>query len=494
MKTTYNSSGFAKDSGNITSGDNFSIWFASSLEPMSFEKLSRDIDTDVLVVGGGIAGLTSAYCLAKKGLRVILAEDGFIGSGESGRTTAHLTCSLSERYYQLEKTFNPEIAKLAAQSHSAAIEWIANTVHQNNMDCHFKRVDGYLFTHPSDSIESLHEEYEATQRAGLLTEMLTHIPSIAAEHEMPCIKFPNQAQFHILLYLKGLAEAFIQLGGKIYTQTRVENISKDGATGNGFKINANHIVIATNTPINDLVSMHTVQWPYRTYVIAAKIPKGEIPYALFWDTGDQNSMWNSKPYHYVRLEEFNEQYDMIISGGEDHRTGQADDENINEEDRYIKLEAWTRHHFPAMETIEYKWSGQVMEPIDSLAYIGKNPGNDNIYIITGHSGNGMTHGTLGGMIIKDIITGKENPWIEMYSPSRITLKTTGDYLHEVGNMVAQYADWFSAGDIKHADELEPGNGAIVSSGMKKAALYRDKENMLHTYTAVELNRCRGRFS
>ena len=142
MKTTYNSSGFAKDSGNITSGDNFSIWFASSLEPMSFEKLSRDIDTDVLVVGGGIAGLTSAYCLAKKGLRVILAEDGFIGSGESGRTTAHLTCSLSERYYQLEKTFNPEIAKLAAQSHSAAIEWIANTVHQNNMDCHFKRVDG----------------------------------------------------------------------------------------------------------------------------------------------------------------------------------------------------------------------------------------------------------------------------------------------------------------------------------------------------------------
>ena len=484
MKTSHINSDFEKDNGNITSGDNLSVWFASSREPIAFEKLNHNIDTDVLVVGGGIAGLTTAFCLAKEGRKVILAEDGFIGSGESGRTTAHLTCSLSERYFELEKTFNPEIAKLAAQSHTAAIEWIANTVQQNNINCHFKRVDGYLFTHPSDSIESLQEEYKATQRAGLLTEMLNSIPSIAAEQAKGCIKFPNQAQFHILLYLKGLAHAFIQFGGKIYTQTRVENISKEGATGNGFKIKANHIVVATNTPINDLVSMHSVQWPYRTYVIAAKIPKGKIPFSLWWDTGDQNSRWNSKPYHYVRLEEFNEQYDILISGGEDHRTGQADDENIKEEDRYIKLEAWTRNHFPAIETIEYKWSGQVMEPIDSLAFIGKNPGDDNIYIITGHSGNGMTHGTLGGMIIKDIITGKDNPWIEMYSPSRITLKTTGDYLQEVGNMVAQYADWFTPGDIKQAEELKPGHGAIISSGIKKAALYRDEESNLHSYTAV----------
>ena len=484
MKTSFNTSHIEKDRGNITSGDNLSVWFASSTEPIAFEKLSHDVDTDILVVGGGIAGLTTAYCLAKEGLKVILAEDGFIGSGESGRTTAHLTCALDNRYFDLEKTFNPEIAKLAAQSHSAAIEWIANTVQQNNIDCHFKRVDGYLFTNPSDSIESLQEEFKATQRAGLLTEMLSSIPSIAADQEKWCLKFPNQAQFHILLYLKGLADAIIQFGGKIYTQTKVANITKEGATGNGFKIKANHIVVATNTPVNDWVAMHTVQWPYRSYVIAAKIPKGKIPYALFWDTGDQNSRWISKPYHYVRLEEFNDQYDMLISGGEDHRTGQADDENIKEEDRYTNLEEWTRKYFPAIEKIEFKWSGQVIEPVDALAYIGKNPGDDNIYIITGHSGNGMTHGTLGGMIIKDIITGNENPWINMYSPSRITLKTTGDYLHEVGNMVAQYADWFTPGDIKQAGELMPGQGAVISSGIKKTALYRDEENILHSHTAV----------
>ena len=481
-KTSINSS--ENVNGSITSGDNRSFWFESAITPIAFEKLNNDIESDILIIGGGIAGLTTAYCLAKEGRNVILVEDGFIGSGETGRTTAQLTCALDDRYFELENTFGQPTSKLAAQSHTAAIEWIANTVKQHNISCYFKRVDGYLFSHASDTNENLQKEYKATQRAGLQTEMLNKIPSIAAEQVKWCIKFPNQAQFHILLYMKGLVDAFIQLGGKIYTETKAENITKEGATANGFIIKANHIVVATNTPVNDWVTMHTKQWPYRSYVIAAKIQKGKLPYSLWWDTGDQDSKWITKPYHYVRLEELNEQYDMLIAGGEDHRTGQADDEKIKEEDRYNNLEAWTRKKFPAIEKIEFKWSGQVMEPVDSLAFIGKNPGDENIYIITGDSGNGMTHGTLGGMIIKDIINENENPWIKMYSPSRITLKSTGDYLHEVGNMVSQYADWFTAEDIKEASELKPGEGAVISSGMKKIAAFRDEQNSLHTCTAV----------
>ena len=137
-----------------------------------------------------------------------------------------------------------------------------------------------------------------------------------------------------------------------------------------------------------------------------------------------------------------------------------------------------------MEDIVYKWSGQVMEPIDSLAYIGKNPGDDNIYIITGDSGNGMTHGTLGGIIITDLILQRDNPWIKLYNPSRITSKTTGDFLKEVGNMVVQYGDWFTGADIKNPSELKPGEGGIMSSGFKKIAVYCDEKNNLHTSTAV----------
>lgn len=482
MKTSDTTSEF--ENGTITSGNNLSYWFSSSIKPLAFEKLNQNIDTDILVIGGGIAGLTTAYCLAKEGRKVILVEDGFIASGETGRTTAHLTCALGDHYFELEKTFNEHTAKLAASSHMAAIEWIANTVKHHKINCHFKRVDGYLFLHPSDTMETLEKEYEATKRAGLITEMLDSIPSIASEKGKRCLKFADQAQFHILLYIKGLADAFIKMGGEIFTQTRAENITAEGATANGFKLKANHIVVATNTPINDWVKIHTKQWPYRTYVIAAKVPKEKLPYALWWDTGDHSSKWLAKPYHYVRLEEFDEQYDILIAGGEDHRTGQADEENIKEEDRYAKLEKWTKKHFPAIGAIEFKWSGQVMEPLDSLAFIGKNPGEDNIYIITGDSGNGMTYGTLGGMIITDIITGKENPLIKIYSPSRFTLKTTADYLHEVGNMVAQYSDWFTPEDIKEIGDLKLGEGGIISFGLKKIAAFRDEQNNVHISSAV----------
>ena len=484
MVPTINTSSSKPVDENLTSGKNLSFWFSSVDNPLSFETLEGEINTEVLVVGGGISGLTSAYCLAKKGLKVILVEDGYLGSGETGRTTAHLTCALDDRYFELEKTFDEATAQLAANSHMAAVEWIANTVEREKINCHFKRVDGYLFLHPSDKKETLEKEYAATKRAGLQTEMLSTIPAISAEEGQWCIKFSDQGQFNIFLYIKGLANAFIEAGGKIYTKTKAENITEKGATANGFNISAKHIVVATNTPVNDMVTMHTKQWPYRTYAIAAKIKKGTLPYALWWDTGDQDSHWISQPYHYVRLEEYDDQYDVLISGGEDHKTGQADEEHIKEEDRYTKLIEWTKKRFPSIESIEYQWSGQVMEPVDHLAYIGKNPGNDNVYIITGDSGNGMTHGTLGGMIITDIITGQENPLIKMYSPSRKTIKTSGDYLHEIGNMVKQYGDWLSEEALTETRQLQRGQGGVMSLGLKKVTVYRDDMDKLHTCSAI----------
>ena len=468
---------------NLTSGENKSYW-TDSTQPIIFEKLQENIDTDILIIGGGISGLTTAYCLLKAGRKIILVEDGYLGSGETGRTTAHITNALDDRYFELEKIYGKEKATLAANSHTAAIKWIANTIRNENISCNFKQIPGYLFLSSTDKKETLENEYQATKDVGLLTEMLAHMPGMEAEEGSWCIKFPEQGQFHIMKYLKGLADAIVKMGGKIYTETKAEEITKEGAKANGYEIKAKHIVVATNTPINDWVVMHTKQWAYRTYVIAAKIPKGTLPYTLWWDTGNKNSKWIASPYHYVRLEEFDDTNDLLISGGEDHKVGQADDESTPEEERYIKLIEWTKKRFPAMENLEYKWSGQIMEPIDALAFIGKNPGDENIYIITGASGNGMTYGTLGGIILTDIITGNENPWIDLYNPLRITIKTAGNYLHEAGNMVAQYADWITAGDIKDANDLKPGQGGIISSGMKKIAAYRDELNNLHTCTAV----------
>lgn len=468
---------------SLTSGAHHSYW-NDSVEPLAFDKLQSELVTDVLIIGGGIAGLTTAYCLSQSGRKVVLIEDGYLGSGETGRTTAQITYALDDRYYDLEKFFGQEKAKLAAQSHAHAINWINKTIEKETIDCNFKRVNGYLFTHPTDKEENLDKEFSATQRVELPTELLQEIPHFTG-NKSRCIKFPEQGQFHILKYLKGLAKAITDKGGKIYTNTHAEKITNEGATANGYSIKANHVVVATNTPVNDIFSMHSKQWPYRTYVIAAKIPKGTLPYAMWWDTGDQNSKWVAKPYHYVRLEPFDDEYDLIISGGEDHRTGQADEEGITEKDRYYRLIKWTKDHFPYFENVEYKWSGQVMEPVDSLAFIGKNPGDDNIYIITGDSGNGMTHGTLGGIIISDIICGNKNAWEELYSPSRITFRTGDDYLKEFGNMAYNMIkDWLSSGDVKEISNLKPGKGAVVSKGLDKFAVFKGEDGNLHVCSAV----------
>ncbi|MFH7019217.1 FAD-dependent oxidoreductase [Flavobacterium sp. FlaQc-47] len=471
------------NSSNITSGENVSFWIDST-SMIAFEKPETDIQTDVLIIGGGIAGLTTAYNLVKAGKKVVVVEDGFIGSGETGRTTAHLTAALDDRYYFLEETFGKDAAKLAAESHTAAINAIEKNVSDLQIDCSFKRVNGYLFLHPSDDEKNLQKEFEATKNAGLNTGILNHTPNLSGGENMNSLAFYNQAQFHVLHYLKALAEEIVHLGGTIFTEARAENITKEGATVNGFTFTANHIVVATNTPVNDTFTMHTKQAAYRTYVIAGKIAKGVLPYSLWWDTGDADSKWVSQPYHYVRIENFDDEYDLLISGGEDHKTGQADEEGIAETERYGRLESWTRNYFPMLEEITYKWSGQVMEPVDSLGFMGKNPGDENIYIITGDSGNGMTHATIGAMIISDTILGIKNEWEDLYSPSRITLKTAVDFAKEAGNMASQYLDWISASDLKNTADLEPGDGGILSSGLKKIAVYRDYDNSLRAFSAV----------
>ena len=466
-----------------TSGTHQTYWLESKPAP-AFAPLNHSVSTDVLVIGGGISGLNTAYCLLKSGKKVVLVEDGQLFSGETGRTTAHLTVALGYRYSELISRFGKDTAARIAESHQAAINWIENTAKLENIDCDFKRVDGYLFLDPTDEAKTLEDEYAATKDLGLLTDMKAQVPGLSAEEGERAIHYPEQGQFHVTKFLTGIAQAIVRMGGEIYTNSKAEHINSEGAKVNGFDIKAQHIVVATNTPVNDFVTMHTKQWPYRTYVIGCKIPKGTLPYALWWDTGNQDSKWIEKPYHYLRLNPFDETHDLLISGGEDHRTGQADDEHISEEDRYTRLIEWTKKRVPAAHTVDYRWSGQVMEPLDGIAFLGKNPGDDNVYILTGHSGNGMTHGTIGAIIITDLIKGQKNTWTDIYSPSRIKLGTAGDYLKEIGNMTVQYGDWFNSGDVPEVTDLKAGEGGIISHGLHKIAAYRDEQGAIHAFNAV----------
>jgi Rieske Fe-S protein len=211
---------------------------------------------------------------------------------------------------------------------------------------------------------------------------------------------------------------------------------------------------------------------YRTYVIGARVPKGAIQKALYWDSAD--------PYHYVRLQEESD-HDVLIVGGEDHRTGQEDDGD----ERFKRLRQWTFKYFPEAEDVLYRWSGQFLETHDGLAFIGRfSSGEPNVYLITGDSGMGMTHGTIGGMLVSDLIAGRENPWTDVFDPSRIATQSIAEAVPEIVSSTLPYADWLTAGDVASADEIEKGTGAIISRGTTKIAAYRDEEGRLYQRSAV----------
>lgn len=457
------------------SGPSQSLWMEVQLP--SFPPLDADQSADVCIVGAGIAGLTCAYSLIKAGKSVIVLDQGTFADGQTARSSAHLTWVLDDRYYNLEELFGEEGARLAAESHSAAIDYIEEIVRAERIDCDFERIDGYLFAPPGESQDVLEKEFVAVQKTGKKVNKTARAPFSATFDTGPCLQFPQQAQFHILKYAQGLSRAILKYGGKIFDHTHVNHFKDDStcvvSTLSGPQVTSQSVIVATCTPVNNRFVIHTKQAAYRTYVIAASVPKGSVPKGLYWDTED--------PYHYVRVQKHlsNPLLDWLIIGGEDHKTGQ--DQHIDR--KYDELEKWAKERFPMIDKCEYHWSGQVFETIDALGFIGRNPGSKNTYIATGDSGNGLTHGTIAGMLIPDLILDKTNPWESLYEPSRKTMKAASKYLHNTLNVAKQYGDWFTPGEMKKIDLLNPGDGMILREGLQKIAVYKDQQNHIHAHSA-----------
>ncbi len=463
-----------------SSGSTVSIWMDTAEVPQ-FPPLASDARASVCVVGAGIAGMMTAYLLARAGRSVIVIDDGPIGGGETGRTTAHITAALDDYYHVIKKVHGADGARYAAESHTAAINRIEAIVGMEDIDCDFERLDGYLFLGRGDTKETLEDERRAAHDAGLIDVELVERAPIDFWDTGPALRFPRQAQFHSLKFLAGLARAIVRDGGQIFCGTHADRI-EDGepakvTTDDGHVISADAVVVATNTPVNDWIIIHTKQAAYRTYVIGAEVPRDSVPAALLWDTRD--------PYHYIRIHRADpaagpDASDILIVGGEDHKTGQKDDA----QERFHRLEEWVSERFPMAARVAYRWSGQIMEPVDHMGFIGRNPGTDhNIYVATGDSGNGMTHGAIAGILLTDLILKRDNPWRKLYDPSRITLRTAPTFTRENVNVMVQYADWLTSGDVEKVESIPPGSGAVLRVGPRKIAAYRDDAGEVHMCSA-----------
>ena len=450
--------------------------------------LVENLTTDVCVIGAGIAGVTTAYLLARENRRVALIDDGPVGGGMTGRTTAQFVTLVDDGYDKVEKMIGEECARLCAESQIAALDRVESIVSAEKIDCDFERLDGYLFLPPGGSVKDLKRELDAIHRAGLRdVERVERVP-IGNFKTDGVLRIPRQAQFHPLKYLNALALKIVNLDGRVFTGTRVIKVEDRERvkveTSDGHIVTANAAVVATNCPINDRVIIHSKQAPYATYVVGLRVA-GEAERAMLWDTAmtadDEKKKLGPVPYHYVRFAR-DEQGHVLMVGGEDHKSGQASDC----QHRFAKLERWARDHFPFVSDVTDRWSGQVMEPVDGVAYIGRNPKDKNIYVVTGDSGNGMTHGTIAGMLIVDLVAGRENPWTNLYDPGRKTLKPSvvAVYVAENANVAAQFRDYVTPGKERSADEIKNGEGAVLRDGVRKIAAYRDEKGTLHEFSAI----------
>jgi glycine/D-amino acid oxidase-like deaminating enzyme/nitrite reductase/ring-hydroxylating ferredoxin subunit len=460
-------------------GRTVSFWMATADTP-SPGPLNTNLNADVCIVGAGIAGLTTAYLLTKEGKRVVVLDDGPIAGGETARTTAHLVFYNDDGLANTESKHGTEGLKLATQSHSAAVDKIEKIVREEKIDCDFRRTDGYLFVSPNGQGEDfLQKELDAAHRIGLTDAQWVDRAPIPSFDTGRCLKYPRQGQFHPLKYLRALSNLITQRGGLIFHNTRATKMQggKDARVEahTGSAVSCKAIVVATNSPVNDRFAIHTKQSPWRTYALGMKVPKGSIPMNLYWDTED--------PYHYVRLHEIDDDpaHLMLIAGGEDHRTGTANDPD----QRWKRIEEWTRERFPMCGPVELHWSGQTMEPMDFLSFTGRNPmDDDNVFVHTGDSGMGMTHGTMAGILLTDLIMGRPNPWEKLYDPSRANPKSVGTFIKDNVSVAEKYKDWVTPGDVGSVSEIAPGTGAVIRSGATKVAVFKDEQGQLHNHSAV----------
>jgi glycine/D-amino acid oxidase-like deaminating enzyme/nitrite reductase/ring-hydroxylating ferredoxin subunit len=441
--------------------------------------LSAAQNGDVVVIGSGIAGLSTAYELARRGRSVVVIDRGGIGSGMTARTTAHLATALDDFYFELIGVRGEADARLYHESQVAAVDRIEAICRDEAIDCQFRRLDGYLIPTDEGPIADLRDEFDACRSIGAPVEWADHAPVPGLDTGL-CLRFPRQARFHPTRYLAGLARAVRNRGGRFYADTAYVDHGQSGSdvvieTANGVAIRAKAAVFATNSPVNASLAIHMKQVPDRTYVVAGRVPKGSAPDILLWDTYEA--------YHYARIQELSETEDLLIVGGEDHRSGEAHDMDR----RLAALADCTRKRFPSFETVDYSWSGQVLEPIDFMPFSGRSPGERNIYVHSGDSGQGITNGVAGSLTIAAMIAGEDSRFEHLLDPDRKSLDSrisAGQFARGQAGVFKDLAEYLTPGEIGSADALQPGQGGTLREGLSKVAVYRSRDGELLRRSAV----------
>ncbi|MEJ6982577.1 FAD-dependent oxidoreductase [Pedobacter sp. P351] len=451
-----------------------SIW-QENIEPVQSDISKHNPETtyDVLIIGGGITGITTAMLLQEAGKNCILAEAHTIGYGTTGGTTAHINTFLDIGYDHIEKNFGEEASKTVAMACKEAIELVAGFVTKYKIDCDFAYKKGFLYAETEKEASDLDKLSEASIKAGVPVQPADNIPVPVPFKK--AVVFDRQAQIHPLKYIYALALEFTKKGGLILQNTLIQSTEKSSdfhiAKADNTSIKAKKIVYATHIPPG-INLLHFRCAPYRSYSLGVRLAGNNYPFDLAYDM--------KVPYHYFRTHDINGQQYLVI-GGEDHKTGHG-----NPDQAFQSLEEYVHHHYRGA-SVEFKWSAQYYVPADGLPYIGKLPGFDNdVYVSTGFNGNGITLGSISGKILRDLVLDYINPYADLFSPGRIKpVAGFTDFVKENADVAYRFfADRLSAKDIHSLNEIPLDSGALVEYKNEKLAIYKDATGEIHALNPV----------
>ncbi|MFQ9726443.1 MAG: FAD-dependent oxidoreductase [Clostridium perfringens] len=424
-----------------------SVW-SESCKFRKREALNKDIKTDVLIIGAGIAGILTAYMLKQKGRDVVLIDAAEIASGNTKNTTAKITSQHDLIYSKLISEFGEEKARQYAKANELAIKKYKEIIEDKRIECDFEEKPAYVYS--LNEVDVLKEEVEAAKKLGIDAEFVQ-------EANLPfkingAVKFNNQAQFNPLKFLKGISNELV-----IYENTRALEIKENLVVTSGGNITANNIVVATHYPIMNAPGYYFMKMHQeRSYVLALE------------NTSEIDGMYidlNKEGYS------FRTYNNLLLLVGISHKTGENEEGGSYDELRKVAKELYPK----AKE--KYYWSAQDCMTIDGIPYIGRySSETPNIYVATGFNKWGMTSSMVSAMIISDMILEKENDFSEIFSPRRFDLSLSinniaNDLIETAKNFIAQKV-YIPSSEIEH---IKNGHGGIIEYNGEKVGVYKNKE-------------------
>lgn len=449
-----------------------SVWDVARVQGQDYPPLYQDLTVDVAVIGAGITGLATALRLAEEGLSVAVLEAMRVGQGSTGGSTGNLYGTVDLGLAAIRRKWGDAITQQVATARMEAIAFIEDTVRRFGIDCQFARRPWYLILSGDDPKleQRIEDDYQASRDAGLKASLVHEVPLPVGCRR--ALKLDDQAQFNPLRFCQGLAQALTAQGGHIFEQSAVTKVDPDAGVveTERAKVHAKHIMHATHTPKGVNV-LQTEMEPYREYGITARLAEQPYPEGAFWVLDRFHSL---RSYHYAGA-------DYLIVVGERHKVGHG----TLGEAYYEHLREYARSHFKVAD-FEHQWSAQQYRPADDLPYIGLAPGADKAYVGTGYAADGLTWGVVAGMIISDLIVGRDNRWRECFDPGRFTpVKSAKKFLKQNAMVAEHYLkDYLTPSELKSVEGVAAGEGKVVSLAGEKLAVYRDRDGKLSVLSAT----------